>query len=88
MNIHENARLTPSGRERLARLVMSGLTPQVVAETMGVCVKTVRKWAARFQAEGVAGLRDRSSRPHTLHRPTPSATLEVTEILRRQRFTG
>ena len=67
---------------------MSGLTPQVVAETMGVCVKTVRKWVARFQAEGVAGLLDRSSRPRTLHRPTPSAMPEAIERLRRQRFTG
>jgi transposase InsO family protein len=88
MNIHENARLTPSGRERLVRLVASGLTPKAVAQSTGVCVKTVRKWVARFQAEGAAGLRDRSSRPHTLHRPTPSATVMAIEALRRQRFTG
>ncbi len=61
MNIHQNARLTPSGRERLVRLARSGLAPQAVAERMGVCTKTVRKWVARFEAEGTAGLQDRSA---------------------------
>lgn len=72
MNIHQNARLTPSGRERLVRLALSGLNPKAVAETIGVCPKTVGKWVARFDAEGVAELQDRSSRPHRLHRPTPT----------------
>jgi transposase InsO family protein len=88
MNIHENARLTPSGRERLVRQVASGLTVPAVAAAAGVCVKTVRKWLARFEAEGVAGLRDRSSRPHSLYRPTSPATVAAIETLRRQRFTG
>jgi transposase InsO family protein len=88
MNIHKNARLTPSGRERLVRLAISGLAPQAVAETMGVCAKTVRKWVARFEAEGVAGLQDRSSRPHSLHQPTPARTQEAIVALRRQRLTG
>ena len=56
MNIHQNARLTPLGRERLVRLALSGLSTKAVAETMGVCPKTVGKWMARFEAEGIAGL--------------------------------
>jgi transposase InsO family protein len=88
MNIHKNARLTPIGRERLARQVESGLTPQAAARAAGVCPRTVRKWLARFRAEGRAGLADRSSRPHRLHRPTPAATVEKIEALRRQRFAG
>jgi hypothetical protein len=48
----------------------------------------VRKWVARFRAEGVAGLHDRSSRPHRLHRPTPPETVARIEALRRQRWTG
>ncbi|MBK3404222.1 IS481 family transposase [Methylorubrum rhodesianum] len=88
MNIHQNARLTPSGRERLVRLARSGLSPKAVAETMGVCPKTVGKWVARFEAEDAAGLQDRSSRPHCLHRPTPAATQEAIVALRRQRLTG
>ncbi|MCP1540341.1 IS481-like element ISMex2 family transposase [Methylorubrum extorquens] len=88
MNIHQNARLTPSGRERLVRLARSGLAPQAVAERMGVCTKTVRKWVARFEAEGTAGLQDRSSRPRGLYRPTPAETQAAIVALRRQRLTG
>jgi transposase InsO family protein len=36
----------------------------------------------------LAGLQDRSSRPHRLHRPTPAETVERIEALRRQRLTG
>ncbi|CAO4172780.1 Transposase IS481 family protein [Methylorubrum aminovorans] len=88
MNIHQNARLTPSGRERLVRLAQSWLSPKAVAETMGVCPKTVGKWVARFETEGAAGLQDRSSRPHTLQRPTPAETQDAIVALRRQRLTG
>ena len=87
MNIHQNARLTPSGRERLVRLTQSGLSPKAVAETMGVCPKTVGKGVARFEAEGATGLQDRSLRPHRLHRPTPVATQAAIVALRRQRLT-
>lgn len=88
MNIHKNARLTPRGRERLVRQVESGQTPEAAARVAGVCPRTVRKWLARFRAEGLAGLQDRSSRPHRLHRPIPAATVGRIEALRRQRFTG
>jgi transposase InsO family protein len=43
---------------------------------------------ARFKAAGVEGLKDRSSRPHRLHRPTPIAIVERVEALRRRRWTG
>ena len=88
MNIHNNARLTPRGRERVVNEVASGQTPEAAARAAGVCPRTVRKWVARFQAEGLEGLKDRSSRPHRLRRPTPAATVEKVEALRRQRWTG
>lgn len=88
MNIHKNARLTPFGRERIVQAVLSGQTPQAVAYAAGVCPRTVRKWLARFEAEGVTGLQDRSSRPHRLNRPTPEAVVAQVEALRRQRWTG
>jgi len=88
MNIHQNARLTPRGRERLARLVLSGLPLKAAAETAGVCERTARKWVTRFEAEGLAGLQDRSSRPRRLYRPTPPQTVARVEALRRQRWTG
>ena len=88
MNVHKNARLTPLGRERIVRQVASGQTPEAVAEAAGVCPRTVRKWVERYRREGLAGLQDRSSRPHRLHRPTPQAVVEKIERLRRQRWTG
>lgn len=88
MNIHKNARLTPLGRERVVRQVLSGQTPEAAAQAAGVCPRTARKWVARFESEGIAGLKDRSSRPHRLHRPTPAAIVEQIAALRRQRWTG
>jgi transposase InsO family protein len=88
MDIHKNARLTVHGRERIVRQVMSGQTPKAVALAAGVCPRTIRKWVARYSAEGLAGLQDRSSRPHRLRRPTPEQIVQKIEQLRRQRWTG
>jgi transposase InsO family protein len=88
MNIHQNARLTRHGRERIVHLARSGQTPNAIATTVGVCPRTVCKWLKRFQLEGPAGLVDRSSRPRRLHRPTPAASVERIAALRRQRWTG
>jgi len=88
MNVHKNARLTAFGRERIARQVASGQTPKAVSEAAGVCPHTVRKWVARYRAEGHAGLGDRSSRPRRLYRPTPPAIVDEVVRLRRQRYTG
>jgi len=88
MDIHKNARLTPHGRERLARMIGSGQTPQAASEAVGVCPRTGRKWRARFEQEGQAGLQDRSSRPHRLRQPTPPEVIERIESLRRQRMPG
>jgi transposase len=88
MNMHKNARLTPHGRERIVRQVLSGQTPEAVALAAGVCPRTVRKWVVRFKTEGLEGLEDRSSRPRRLYRPTPQAIVEKVEALRRRRWTG
>src|SRR6266404_783770 len=88
MNVHKNARLTPRGRERIVLQVESGQTPEAVAQAVGVCPRTVRKWVDRYRGEGLAGLHDRSSRPHRLRQPTPQAVVEEIEQLRRQRWTG
>ena len=69
-------------------VVEGGQTPEAVAQAAGVCPRTVRKWVDRYRREGLAGLHDRSSRPHRLRRPTPAATIERIEQLRRQRWTG
>src|SRR6516225_1006211 len=88
MNMHKNARLTPRGRERIVRQVANGQTPKAVAEAAGVCPRTVRKWLDRYSREGLAGLQDRSSRPHRLRRATPQDIVEEIERLRRHRWTG
>jgi transposase InsO family protein len=89
MNIHKNARLTPHSRADLAcRVIEEGHAPKAVATALGVSHKTVGNWVKRFKAEGLAGMQDRSSRPHTLRQPTPVATFERIAELRRQRWTG
>ena len=88
MDIHKNARLTPLGRERMVNMVLGGQTPKAVSAAVGVCPRTVKKWVERFNAEGLAGLQDRSSRPEHLRQPTPQAKVDRIEALRRQRLTG
>src|SRR5215207_3236609 len=88
MNIHHNARLTPLGRERMVRaIVEGGQTPQAAARAAGVCPRTARKWVARFKAEGLAGLADRSSRPR-LRQPTSPAVVDQVIALRRRASTS
>jgi transposase InsO family protein len=88
MNIHDNASLTPRGREHMVLMVLSGQTPEAAARAAGVCPRTARKWVKRYLAEGPAGLHDRSSRPHRLYRPTPEPVVARICTLRRQRRTG
>jgi len=88
MNIHKNARLTPLGRERLVKMMLSGQTPESAARLAGVCPRTARKWQARYKTEGAAGLRDRTSRPKKLRNPTSAQTVKRIIALRRQRWTG
>jgi len=89
MNVHKNARLTPHSRAELVRRIADeGQAPVIVADAMGVSERTARKWVARFRAEGLGGLMDRSSRPHRLYRPTPHSIAEQIEALRRRRWTG
>ena len=41
-----------------------------VAKAMGISRQCAHRWVARFDAEGDAGLDDRSSRPHSMPTPT------------------
>ena len=61
---HANATLTPTGRLRLAKLVVDKCwTYERAAERFSVSASTARRWAVRYRDEGVAGMVDRSSRP-------------------------
>jgi transposase InsO family protein len=88
MNIHKNARLTPKGRELLVRKMLSVQSPQAVSLAVGVCPRTARDWLQRYLQEGLAGLQDRSSRPHRLRAVTLQSKVERIIELRRLRWTG
>ncbi len=89
MDTHKNARLTPKGREEMVRAVVDGgLTKSEAARRYNTTPKTVGKWVERFRKEGVEGLCDRSSRPHSSPDQTPLATGDAIEVWRRQRYTG
>ena len=89
MDIHKNARLTLIRREQLAQAVLvQKMTLQAAARSFHVCARTAAKWTRRYEKEGLAGLHDRSSRPHRSPRRTGEALAERVEQLRRQRFTG
>jgi len=64
------------------------LTQTTAADLSNTTPKTVAKWVQRFREEGVNGLLDRSSRPHSSPSQTPPATCTVIAALRRQRHTG
>jgi hypothetical protein len=52
MDVHENARTTRHSRMLMMQRLASGWTSIAVAQAQGVTVRTVRKWRARFAAEG------------------------------------
>ena len=88
MNIHKNARLTPKGREILVRRMLEeGLRVEEAAQASGVSVRTAYKWRARYRAQGLAGLQDRSSRPHHTPHRTGEGCRAAIQALRRTRCT-
>ena len=86
--MHANARLTPEGRRILVERIASGRPPAHVAAEMGVSRTTAYRWWRRYQAEGVAGLVDRSSRPGRCPHRTPAHVEARIIELRRSRKLG
>lgn len=68
---HRNARTTFYARLLMVKRFDAGWAKAHIAEAMGVSRKCVHTWISRFQAEGEAGLVERSSRPHTTPTRTP-----------------
>jgi transposase InsO family protein len=85
---HANARTTPAGRLLIVQRHQAGWAQAHIAAAMGISRKCVAKWIARFHDEGPAGLRDRSSRPHTSPRQTPAEVEARVLELRAQRRCG
>lgn len=57
-------------RARMIQLASEGLSVALIAQRLGRAEKVVRRWVARFNAEGLKGLQDkpRSGRPVTYSR--------------------
>ena len=62
--MHRNARLTPEGRLLLCQRIEAGWPVAHAAAAMGISRDRAYVWWRRYQDEGVAGLEDRSCRPH------------------------
>jgi transposase InsO family protein len=89
MKLHANAKLTPSARLLLCRRIINGRRSVTeAAEAAGVSERTAYKWLARYRTEGLAGLEDRSSRPHRIVRATPAERCRAVVALRAMRMTG
>ena len=87
MNSHKHASLTPKGRALLVQRVLDlGWKVLDASQAAGVSERTGYKWLARFKTEGAAGLRDRSSKPHTCPHAIGDQERRRFEQLRRQRL--
>src|SRR3954447_1406456 len=89
VHLHPNARLTPAARLLFVRRVRDerwSITD--AAQAAGVSVRTGYKWLARYRDEGVAGLADRSSRPHASPARLSDDRVQAIVTLRRLWFTA
>ncbi len=83
---HPRAVLTVAARRLLVdRVRRQGWAPAVAAEALGCSRATAYKWLARYDAEGDAGLADRSCRPH--HSPGRLSPQREQAILDRRAAT-
>ena len=87
MNVHKNARLTPSGRVLLVHRIESGWSVRRAAAASGVSERTAHRWLGRYRAGDLA-LADRSSAPRRCPHRLQPAVVEAVERLRRQRQSG
>jgi transposase len=89
MDYHYHARLTIVRREQLAKGVLEGqLSLKEAMAEFKLSRQTTAKWVRRYREQGMAGLRDRTSRPHRSPRRTSEERIMEVERLRRERWTG
>lgn len=85
---HANARLTVHGRRLAVERVLAGHRVADVAAQLGCSRTTIYKWVARYRAEGLDGLIERSSRPHrSPARVSPQVVARIL-LLRQQHRRG
>jgi len=87
MDLHQNARSCPASRAVLVeRVTKRGWTVRAAAESLGMSERRAYLWLARYRREGLAGLQDRSSRPHRIaHRASPSRVERALALRREKR---
>jgi len=89
MNVHSSARFTRAGRALLVqRITLEHWSVAEAAEAAGVSPRTAYKWLHRFEAEGPAGLLDRSSRPNVSPFKISESWQRLILELRRHRMTA
>jgi transposase InsO family protein len=86
--VHRNARFSPAGRLLLCQRIEAGWPIAHAAAAMGMSRDRAYVWWRRYQAEGVAGLEDRSSRPHRSPARTRRSRERRIVHLRRTRGLG
>jgi transposase InsO family protein len=86
--MHANAPLTPEGRLRLCHRIQDGWPVAAAAESMNISRQCAHKWWRRYCDEGVDGLQDRSSRPHSCPHQTPARVERRIVALRQSRKLG
>jgi transposase InsO family protein len=86
--MHRNAPLTPRGRLLLCQRIQAGWPVAHAAESMNISRDRAYVWWRRYRAEGVAGLEDRSSRPHRSPTRTSSSKERRIVSLRRRQGLG
>ncbi len=89
LRVHPRAKLTVAGRRLLVeRVLEEGWPVPCAAEAQGVSVATAYKWVRRWRAEGLAGLADRSSRPHRSPRRLPEGREQAILAFRERHRVG
>ena len=87
MNVHKNARLTPSGRVLLVQRIEHGWPVGEAAQASGVSVRSAYRWLERYRS-GDHQLNDHSSAPRRCPHQLTAEQIGAVEQLRRQRQTG
>lgn len=87
MGQHGSARLSVHSRLTIAhRVVEQGWSVTAAAQASNVSRQTASKWVGRYRGLGESGLRDASTRPHTIKRTVPAAVVRRIRRLRGRRL--
>lgn len=86
---HANARLNVHARRLLVdRVRHQGWAVAHAAKAMGISRQCAHRWVSRFDAEGEAGLADKSSPPHSSPHQTPAPVEEAVLAVRVEHRRG